>query len=248
MTKDKIIEVNDLSVFFDEAKVLDEVSFSVSKEKVTVILGASGSGKTTIFRHLIGLYTSEPGRVSIMDKDISVLDELELKELYMKMGVFYQSGGLLGSLTVGENVGLPLEQHTDLPNDVIKDIVNLKLGLVELQHTYNMYPSQLSGGMFKRAALARAIVMDPVILFCDEPGAGLDPVSLSSLDNLIVELKEQMKMSVVMVTHEVSSILRIADNILFLEDGKIIFDGTLKDVLNSQKEQLLNFFEKGKGK
>ncbi|MFP4622443.1 MAG: ATP-binding cassette domain-containing protein [Bacteroidales bacterium] len=164
----------------------------------------------------------------------------------LQMGVFYQNGGLLNSLTVGENIALPLEQHTDLNDELITRVVWTKLQLVNLLNAYYLYPSQLSGGMLKRAALARAIVMDPLLLFCDEPGAGLDPISLASLDDLILNLREQMGMSIVIITHEVSSILRIADRIIFISRGKKIFQGTLKDALESDIEQVYTFFEKGR--
>ncbi len=244
MASDKIIEVNRLSVSFDGKTVLSDASFSAYNGNITVILGGSGSGKTTVFKHILGLYPVEPGKIFLLGNDIATLDENEQNKLYLKMGVFYQNGGLLSSLTVGENVALPLEQHTDLPDEIIKEIASQKLSLVNLNDTYHMYPSQLSGGMFKRAALARAIVMDPQMLLCDEPGSGLDPVSLASLDNLIIELKKQLQMSVVMVTHEVSSILRIADRIIFLADSKVIFEGPVSDALSSDKKPLINFFNK----
>ncbi len=248
MVEQKIIEVKDLSVAFEGKTILSGVSFPVYSGIVTAILGGSGSGKTTVLRHILGLHPVEPGKITVLGKDISVLDEDAQNSLYMKMGVFYQNGGLLSSLTVGENVALPLEQHTNLPYDIISKIVKMKLSLVNLEHTYKMHPSQLSGGMFKRAALARAIVMDPLVLFCDEPGAGLDPVSLASLDQLLLDLKKLMKMSIILVTHEVSSILRIADRVIFLENAKVLLDGTLSDALKSKNESIVNFFDKGKGK
>ncbi len=247
MDLDKIIEVAGLTVDFDGKTVLSDVSFNAYNGQVTVILGGSGSGKTTVLRQILGLNPIRQGKINVLGKDISTLDESEQTKLYMKMGVFYQNGGLISSLTVGENVALPLEQHTNLPKEIIEEIVKMKLSLVYLQDTYKMYPSQLSGGMFKRAALARAIVMDPQMLLCDEPGAGLDPVSLASLDQLILDLKKLMKMSIIIVTHEVSSILRIADRVIFLENTKAIFEGTLSDALKSKKEPLINFFNKGKG-
>lgn len=158
------------------------------------------------------------------------------------MGVFYQNGGLLNSLTVAENVALPLNQHTNLPQDLIDEIVFMKLGLVNLQHAFYLYPSQLSGGMMKRAALARAIVMDPPILFCDEPGAGLDPVSLEILDQLILNLKNKLGMSIIMVTHEVSSILRVANRIIFLDKGVVVFEGPLDEALHSTQPAVNEFF------
>jgi phospholipid/cholesterol/gamma-HCH transport system ATP-binding protein len=177
-----------------------------------------------------------------MHKDISNLTETEQKDLYLKMGVFYQNGALLNSMTVGDNVALPLKQHTNLPNDLIDNIVMMKLGLVNLAHAFHLFPSELSGGMLKRAALARAIALDPPLLFFDEPGAGLDPISLEKLDNLIINLKNKLGMTVVMVTHEVSSILRIAERIVYLDKGKVVFEGELKQALQERSESVKQFF------
>ncbi len=242
MKKEKIIEVNDLYAAFDSLTVLSGVSFSAYQGEVTVILGGSGSGKTTLLKHLLGLYPIMGGRISILGKDLAQLREVEQVELYHKMGVLYQSGALLGSLTVAENVALPLSQHTKLPPELISDIVYMKLGLVNMAHAYHLYPSQLSGGMLKRAALARAIAMDPPLLFCDEPGAGLDPVSLESLDQLILNLKNQLGMSIVLVTHEVPSILRVANRIVFLDQGQVAFEGPLKEAMHSKHPAVSAFF------
>jgi phospholipid/cholesterol/gamma-HCH transport system ATP-binding protein len=242
MADKKIIEVNGLSATFGEREVLRDVSFSAYQGEVTVILGESGSGKTTVLKHLLGLYDIQEGYVSILDNNINDLNEDGQKDLYLKMGVFYQNGGLLNSLTVGENVSLPLEQHTHLDEDLIKRIVLTKLQLVHLDGVYDLFPSQLSGGMLKRAALARAMVMDPPLLFCDEPGAGLDPISLASLDKLILNLRKELGMSMVIITHEVSSILRIADRIVFIDEGKIIFTGKMKEALESDNKEVHDFF------
>ena len=242
MADKKIIEVNGLSATFGEREVLRDVSFSAYQGEVTVILGESGSGKTTVLKHLLGLYDIQEGYVSILDNNINDLNEDKQKDLYLKMGVFYQNGGLLNSLTVGENVSLPLEQHTHLDEDLIRRIVLTKLQLVHLDGVYDLFPSQLSGGMLKRAALARAMVMDPPLLFCDEPGAGLDPISLASLDKLILNLRKELGMSMVIITHEVSSILRIADRIVFIDEGKIIFTGKIKEALESDNKEVHDFF------
>lgn len=243
-----IIEVQNLSVAFDEREVLTDVSFTVQPEQITVILGGSGSGKTTILKHLLNLYPSPENTTFVFNKDVAGLSEEEQTEFYLNMGVFYQNGALINSLTVIENVALPLEQHTTLPDNIIRQMVLMKLGLVNLKDAAHLYPAQLSGGMLKRAALARAIIMDPPLLFCDEPGAGLDPVSLASLDQLILDLREQLGMTIVMVTHEVSSILRVADKIIFLEKGQIIFEGAKKEALESDIESVQEFFGKGTGK
>lgn len=242
MATEPIIEVRNLGVTFDNEVILSSVDFTARKGEVTVILGGSGSGKTTVLRHLLGLYPVQRGYVSVLGKDISQLREAEQVELYMKIGVFFQDGALLNSLTVAENVALPLEQHTNLSKSLIRDIVHMKLGLVNLEHAWHLYPSQLSGGMLKRAALARAIAMDPPILFCDEPGAGLDPVSLASLDKLILNLKNQLGMSVIMVTHEVLSIMRVADKIVFIDMGHTAFEGSIKEATESDIPVVRDFF------
>ena len=242
MKKEKVIEVEDLHASFEDLKVLSGVSFAAYKGEVTVLLGGSGSGKTTVLKHLLGLYPISRGRIDVLGKDMATLREVEQVELYLQMGVFYQSGALLNSLTVAENVALPLTQHTKLPSDLIREIVYMKLSLVQLTHAYHLYPSQLSGGMLKRAALARAIVMDPPLLFCDEPGAGLDPISLESLDKLILNLKNKLGMSIVMVTHEVSSIMRVANRIVFLDQGRVAFEGTLEDALKTDEPAVNAFF------
>lgn len=248
MNKEKIIEVNGLKVSFSERIVLKNISFSISRGDITVILGVSGSGKTTIMKHLLGLYPVNQGNVSVFGKDLSTLEEEEEEiNFYRKIGVFYQNGALLNSITVGNNVALPLKQHTNIPSNILEDMVRTKLNLVNLEDAYYLYPSQLSGGMLKRAALARAIIMDPLLLFCDEPGAGLDPVSLAVLDDLILKLKNQLGMTVVMVTHEVTSILRIADKVLFVDQGEIAFDGPLEKARNSDIPALVEFFRVGTG-
>ena len=245
MTQKKIIEVRALSKFLGDREILTDISFEAYEKDITVILGGSGAGKSVLLKHLLGLYLGEVGSVHILDKNIADLEEEDLKHFYIQMGVFFQNGGLLNSLTVGENIALPLEQHTNLNDELIKRVVLTKLQLVNLTDAYYLYPSQLSGGMLKRAALARAIVMDPPLLFCDEPGAGLDPISLATLDELILNLRQQMGMSIVIITHEVSSILRIADRIIFIEKGEKIFQGRLIEALESNVEKVRQFFEKG---
>lgn len=247
MEKENIIQVKGLYAGFGEKTILSDVDFTAKKGEVTIILGGSGSGKTTLLKHLLGLLPIKKGEVEVLEKNIKQLDEEQFKELYLQMGVFYQNGALLNSFIVGENIALPLEQHTDLPPYLIDEIVRMKLGLVDLEYAFYLYPSELSGGMLKRAALARAIIMDPPLLFCDEPGAGLDPVSLSNLDNLIRNLKEQMGITIVMVTHEVSSIKRLADKIVFLGNGQVIFHGSLDEALKSEVKEVADFFKKSKG-
>ncbi len=160
-------------------------------------------------------------------------------------GVLFQNGALLNSVTVAENVAIPLEQHTKLPRKVMNRIIKVKLELVGLSHAINLLPSELSGGMKKRAALSRAIVMDPKILFCDEPSAGLDPVTSKNLDNLILKLKDQLNMTIVIVTHELASIHRIADHLIFLDQGKVLFEGDLQEAKSSDNSVVKDFFSMG---
>lgn len=241
----EIISVKNLRVSFAERTVLEDISFAIYPNQVTVILGSSGSGKTTILKHLIGLTPVQEGEVMVLGRNLSSIEEEQQENLYHKIGVFFQNGALLNSMTVAENVALPIEQHTNLSGKLLEQVVRLKLKLVNLQQAYDLYPSELSGGMLKRAALARAIALDPPLLFCDEPGAGLDPISLASLDELILDLKTQLGISVVLVTHEVASILRLADRIIFLDKGKVLFEGPLKKALNSKIELIDRFFHKG---
>ncbi len=239
---EKVIHVQGLSVTIDDTNILSDLSFSAFKGEVTVIIGGSGSGKTTLLRHLLGLNPIEQGYVYVLDRDISGLSEEEMQVMYHQMGVFYQDGALMTSMTVGENVAMPLIHQSNLPKALVNDVVMMKLGLVNLKDARDLYPSQLSGGMLKRVALARAIAMDPPLLFCDEPGAGLDPVSLKSLDHLILNLKDLLGISIVLITHEVSSIIRVADRIVFLDKGKVIFEGKLKEALSSEIQELRDFF------
>lgn len=246
-TNNRIIDVQGLISVMGKNVVLSEINFHIEEGEIAVIIGGSGSGKTTVLKHLLGLYPSIDRAVSVLGENPSLLDEKEQKVFYKKIGVMYQEGALLKSMTVGENVGLPLEQHTNLPPDFIDEVVRLKLQMVHLEKAFDKYPSQLSGGMLKRVALARAIVMDPPILFCDEPGSGLDPITLSSLDELIINLKEQLGMTVVMVTHDVSSVLRMANRIVFLDQGVSIFQGSVEHALASDKTIIKEFFTRGRG-
>lgn len=238
----KIIEVENLSARFGNRLILEEVSFSIFPNQITIILGRSGCGKTTVLKYLVGLYPLQHGKITIMDIDVGALDETEQTRLSLKMGVLFQNGALLNSLTIAENVAIALEQHTNLSQEMIDKLVRLKLELVELGQALSLHPAEISGGMRKRAALARAIAMDPPLLFCDEPSAGLDPVTLLALDNLILKLKNQLGMTIVLVTHEPASIFRLADRIIFLDEGRVLFEGELQAALNAGIPEIDNFF------
>ncbi len=237
-----IIKVEHLSSGYEETIVLNDVSFEVFPGEILVVLGTSGCGKTTLLKNLIGLMRPFSGTIQMFGKSILDLNESESVALMRRIGVLFQNGALLNSISVADNVAIPLEQHTDLPEAMIEELVQLKLNLVGLPHAAHLRPSELSGGMRKRAALARAIALDPQILFADEPGAGLDPVTASSLDRLLLDLRKSLGMTLVVVTHEVGSIKRIADRILFLHQGTVAFYGKLSEALQSDIEPVRNFF------
>jgi phospholipid/cholesterol/gamma-HCH transport system ATP-binding protein len=242
----KIIEVQNLTTEFDGKRILNSVSMDVIENEILVILGGSGCGKTTLLKHIIGLHTPVSGSIKIFNKEIIGMDEVEFENILKKVGVLFQNGALLNSLSVRENVAIPLRQHTNLSEPVIQRLVRIKLHLVELDEAIDMFPSQLSGGMRKRAALARAIALDPVVLFCDEPTAGLDPVTAASIDELIRKLNLQLNMTIIVITHELASINRIADKVVFLDNGEVLFWGKFEDAKKSDIPQIVNFFEKGK--
>ncbi len=241
----KIVEVRNLTTEFDRKRILNKVSMDVLENEVLVILGESGCGKTTLLKHIIGLHSPTSGSVKIFNQEIIGMDEVEFEKILKKVGVLFQNGALLNSLTIRENVAIPLRQHTNLSESLIQRLVRTKLHLVELDEAIDMFPSQLSGGMCKRAALARAIALDPVMLFCDEPTAGLDPVTSSAIDDLIKKLNNQLNMTVMVITHELASIHRIADRVVFLDKGEVLFGGRFEESKKSRIPQISNFFEKG---
>ena len=238
-----IISIKNLTAKFNDRTILDNVSVDIDNNKITVILGKSGCGKTTLLKHIIRLYHPTSGTIKIFDEDVISMEENKFNKTLRKLGVLFQNGALFNSITVGENVAIPLEQHTNLPPDLIRRIVRDKLHLVDMSHAIDFFPSQLSGGMKKRAALARAIALDPLILFGDEPSAGLDPITAASLDNLLFKLRDQLNMSMIIVTHELASIKRIADYIIFLDQGKVLFQGKLNEAQASSHPSLREFFD-----
>ncbi|MFH1008240.1 MAG: ATP-binding cassette domain-containing protein, partial [Candidatus Latescibacterota bacterium] len=228
-----VIEVADLYSTYGDRFVLEGVTMHVRAREIMAIVGGSGCGKTTLLKHIIGLYTPHSGHISIFGRDIVQMKEAEFAAVLKKVGVMFQYGALLNSLTVGENVALPLQMHTDLSDALIARIARLKLHLVDLDQAFELYPPELSGGMRKRAALARAIAMDPQILFCDEPCAGLDPLLSLEIDRLLMKLNRTLNMTIMLVTHELDSIRRIAHRITMLDAGKVLFSGTLEEAEHS---------------
>jgi phospholipid/cholesterol/gamma-HCH transport system ATP-binding protein len=245
--KTPIITVESLTARFGSNTIFQNVSFEVYKGEIFVILGGSGCGKSTLMKHMIGLYETESGKIVINRIDITKADEKELKRVRLDIGVAFQSGGLFGSMTLAENVALPLQEYTDLSPEAIDLIVKMKLGMVQLAGYENHLPEELSGGMKKRAGLARAMAMDPTVLFFDEPSAGLDPITSAELDSLIKSINAGMGTTMVIVTHELQSILNIADRIIMLdkEAKGIIAEGNPKWLKDQATDpRVRNFFNR----
>jgi len=245
--KAPVITVEHLTARFGSNIIFENVGFEVYKGEIFVILGGSGCGKSTLMKHMIGLYETESGKVVINGIDITKADETQLKKMRLGVGVAFQSGGLFGSMTLGENVALPLQEYTDLSPEWIDLIVKMKLGMVNLGGYENHLPEELSGGMKKRAGLARAMALDPTVLFFDEPSAGLDPVTSAELDLLIKNIRAGIGTTVVIVTHELQSIFSVADRVIMLdkEARGIIAEGNprwLKE--NSTDPRVRNFFNR----
>ncbi len=227
MRNDTIIEVKNLVATYEEDTILDRISFEVYEGEIFVVLGGSGSGKSTLLKHLIGLYPPRTGRIIIDGEDISNSDDEKHTAMQRKIGVLFQSGALFGSMTLGENVAMPIREYTNLSEESVNDLVKMKLNLVNLDGYEDYLPSEVSGGMKKRAGLARAMALNPKILFFDEPSAGLDPVTSAELDNLIVHLNRSLGTTMVIVTHELQSVFTVAQRIIMLDQNtkSIIAEG-----------------------
>ncbi|MEW6054679.1 MAG: ATP-binding cassette domain-containing protein [Nitrospirota bacterium] len=238
------IEVTKLSSYYGEREILKRISFVIPKNMTTVILGGSGCGKSTLLKHLIGLLKPASGSILIQGTDITQLDEESMNEVRKKMGILFQGAALLNSLNLLDNIALPVREHTRIKESTIGIMVRMKLDLVGLSGFEGFYPSQLSGGMKKRAGLARAIALDPELLFFDEPSAGLDPITAAGLDDLIVSLKNVFKMTIVVVTHELPSVFTIADYVIMLDAGEVIFSGSLDELKMSDHPRIRMFLER----
>lgn len=240
-----LLSVRGLQARYGESLILKDIDLDIMPNEVAVILGSSGSGKTTLLKNILGLEWPASGSVKYRGENIMEMDEARYREVLIRFGVLFQSGALLNSISVFDNIAIPLEQHSRLCPKVIERIIQAKLSLVRLDGAMYQLPSELSGGMRKRAALARAIALDPEILFCDEPTSGLDPLTARALDELLLDLKHKLNMTIVIVTHEIASIKRLADRIFFIDKGSLIFSGTLKEALSAGIGPIDRFFEAG---
>jgi phospholipid/cholesterol/gamma-HCH transport system ATP-binding protein len=238
------ISVRNLRVKYGEREILHGIDFEVPAGETMVILGGSGSGKSTLLRTLVGLEQPSSGEIWIQGKDFASISEDERDELRKKMGMSFQGGALFGSMTVGENVALPLHEHTHLDDSTIEIMVRLKLDQVGLSGFENYMPAQLSGGMKKRAAIARALAMDPEILFFDEPSAGLDPIIAAGIDELILKLKKAFRITIVVVTHELASAFLIADRMIVLDKGVIVANATTEELRKSKHPRVRQFLDR----
>ena len=241
MNGSPVIEVSNLMRQFGDRTVLKDISFSVERGETLVIMGGSGCGKSTLLRHIIGSMKATSGSVKIFGQEITNMNERQIESIRKRFGMLFQSGALLASLTVGENVALPLEQHTDKSVDEVAEIVEEKLQMVGLRGFENLKPSEISGGMKKRVGLARALALDPELLFSDEPTSGLDPIMTAVVDRLTQKLTQGEHMTAVVVTHDMTSAFRIATRMIMLGHGSIVAQGTPAEIRNSLNPEVQQF-------
>ena len=244
MSSQPPIIVENLQGGYNGIPVIHGCNMEIAQGEIVVIMGGSGSGKSTFLKHLIGLKEPMQGDVKLFGQSLYQTSIYKRMDLLKGIGVAFQSGALMSSMTIAENVALPLREHTDLDEELIQVITRMKLDFVNLLGKDDLLPSELSGGMLKRAAVARAIALDPKLTFMDEPSAGLDPVIAAALDDLIIQLKESLGMSVVVVTHELESAFKIADRIVVLDRGYIIFSGTPNEIKKSDNTRIQNLINR----
>jgi phospholipid/cholesterol/gamma-HCH transport system ATP-binding protein len=246
---ERVIEIRHLSTRFGKTVIHDDISLAVMRGEVFALVGASGGGKSMLLREVIMLRRPEGGSIRVLGKDILAIDERERMELRRRMGVLFQHGALFSALSVAENVAVPLREHTRLNPAFIREIAAIKLEWVRLPTgAGEKYPSELSGGMLKRAALARAIALDPELVFLDEPTAGLDPASAAALDDLIGQLKSVLGLTVIMVTHDLDSLWQIADRVGVLGNGKLLAVGTMEELSRSEDPIVKEYFQGPRGR
>jgi phospholipid/cholesterol/gamma-HCH transport system ATP-binding protein len=242
-SSDNLIEIRDLHFAYGTRKILKGINLSIPRGKVVAILGASGVGKTTLLRLIGGQLRPDRGEVRIAGKVVHELDEAGLYELRRKMGMMFQMGGLFSDMTMFENIAFPMREHTDLPEDLIRDLVLMKLQAVGLRGARNLMPAELSGGMGRRVALARALALDPMLVMYDEPFAGLDPISLNVIGNLVRQFNDALGVSSIIVTYDVHESLKVVDYVYILADGAVLAEGVTADVFASQDPFVRQFID-----
>lgn len=242
---EEIIRVKNLTVGYDGRPVVEHVGFRVNRGEITVLIGPSGCGKTTVLKTIIGLIPPLAGNIFLFGESADFASEKWMNLLYQRIGVLYQGGALLNSLDIYDNVSLPIKMHhPEIQKEIETEMVRMKLSQVGLQGDWTKFPAEISGGMKKRTALARALVLDPEVIFCDEPSSGLDPITATGLDDLILNLRDLLGITFVIVTHELRSIERIADNVVVLDQGRMVYNGSLRDLSGLNDPFINRFFLK----
>lgn len=239
-----LLKFANVSLGYGEETVLTGVDLHIRRGELVVVAGSSGCGKSTLLKGAVGLLEAQEGGIDLFGVELAGLDEEHLSRLRQRLGLLFQGGALINSMTVAENVALPLSQFTKLPPGAVEILVRMKLAQVGLEDAMHRMPPELSGGMRKRAALARSLALDPELLLCDEPSAGLDPVTAAGLDQLLLDLREALGMTLVVITHELGSIEAIADRVVMLADGKLVFDGSLEEAHRSRVSSVRDFFDR----
>ncbi len=238
-----MIKIIGLAKSFGSKKILNNVNLEIEKGMITVVIGRSGEGKSVLLKHIIGLLKPDAGHILLDGMDLTTLKDREFNEARKRFGMLFQGSALFDSMTVGENVGFPLKEHTDLDNVAIQDIVRQKLERVGLKNIEDMMPADLSGGMRKRVGLARAIVMDPEIVLFDEPTTGLDPIMSDSIAELILDTQRALKTTYILITHDIQLTYKVADKIAMLHEGRIIMEGSVDDFRTTKDPAVRQFLE-----
>ena len=244
-----VIELTNVSTSFGQHIVHDKVSLEVKRTEIFALIGGSGSGKSTLLREMMLLHHPNAGEIKVFGYDLKAITKVQEQALKQRWGVMFQHGGLFGSLTIHENVGLPLREHTDLPDALIDELATWKLSMVGLEpNVFGQYPSELSGGMLKRASLARALALDPELLFLDEPTAGLDPISAGEIDALILKLRDMFGLTILMVTHDLDTLWQVSDRVAVLANTKVEALGSMLELSESKVASVRQFFDGARGR